>query len=132
MKQTRRSVPHSEIETSRDPQVETVGRIESDISPLSKSKTYAVKLTLRQRRYIRNRLAGKTKMDAALDAGYSLQMAHNAEQKIESCRAVRVVLEGYQEASLEREGLSDSQLREMAASNSNFISGEEQSRKCAP
>src|SRR5262245_24484166 len=56
------------------------GRTESDIctAEITPKRTYNVRLTARQRRYIRGRLQGKSKVDAALDAGYTLQTARNA------------------------------------------------------
>jgi phage terminase small subunit len=39
---------------------------------------------MRQRRYVKARLSGQTKKEAALVAGYSEPMAENAAAKIES------------------------------------------------
>ena len=41
-------------------------------------------LEIRERKYIEGRLSGKSKMQAALDAGYTESMAANATVKIES------------------------------------------------
>ena len=41
-------------------------------------------LDLRQRKYVAGRLAGKSKKDSALEAGYSASMAKNAAARIES------------------------------------------------
>jgi phage terminase small subunit len=41
-------------------------------------------LDMRERRYVESRLAGKNKMQAALEAGYTESMAAKAQDKIES------------------------------------------------
>ena len=41
-------------------------------------------LEIRERKYIEGRLSGKSKMQAALDAGYTESIAANATVKIES------------------------------------------------
>jgi len=87
---------------------ERVGMTRSDRAragdPTKPKKTYRRRrLTLKQRRYVRERLAGKNMYQAAIASGHTVEMARNAGQKIESRLAVRRVLE----AALDREGLSD-------------------------
>ncbi len=60
-------------------------------------------LTVLQRRYLAGRRKGWTKIDSALEAGYSYSVALNVKQKIESVPAVRRALDRW----LEREGLDD-------------------------
>src|SRR5262249_29865626 len=50
-------------------------------------------LSIKERRYLANRLTGKTKHDAAVDAGFSEAIAHNAKAKIEDRPHVRAALE---------------------------------------
>ena len=76
---------------------------------ITKRRRYNVQLTVRQRRYIRGRIRGKTKLQSALDAGYSRYTALNALAKIES-RAVRAAMERW----FDREGISDQKLDELA------------------
>ena len=60
----------------------------------------------RQCQYVQGIFAGKTKRQAALDAGYSRATADNARQKIESSPAVRVLFKEI----LERAGITDAVL----------------------
>ena len=50
-------------------------------------------LNLRQRKYVTGRLAGKSKKDSALGAGYSASMAKNAAAKIENVSVRRAFQE---------------------------------------
>jgi hypothetical protein len=49
-----------------------------------KSEKILEKLQPRQRQYVKNRVAGKSKKTAALEAGFSESMAENAAAKIET------------------------------------------------
>ena len=92
---------------------EKVGRIRSDPTrareapPQTKTpKKKGLALSVRQRKYLRGLKAGLSKKAAALQAGYTREMALNAKEKIEDRCPVRAVLDRW----LEREGLSDKAL----------------------
>lgn len=67
------------------------------VKPGKKGKGKGLKkidaLSLKERRYLANRLQGKSKKDSAIDAGFSQSIAHNATVKIESRAHVRAALE---------------------------------------
>jgi hypothetical protein len=50
-------------------------------------------LSMRQQKYVAGRLAGKSKKESALEAGYSKSMADNAAAKVESLDVRRVFQE---------------------------------------
>jgi hypothetical protein len=80
------------------------GEVRADASKTP--KRYKTSLSLRQRRYLKNRMEGWFKYQSALDAGYSREMAKKAKEKIECSRLVRLALERW----LKRECLSDGDL----------------------
>ena len=61
------------------------------------------KPTTRQRKYVKNRMEGKSGVSAAIDAGYSETTAHNATERIDSAPAVKALFR----VALEKAGVTD-------------------------
>lgn len=88
----------------------TTSETTTGTSPTSSPAKRQRPITARERRYVEGRVAGKTKRQSALDAGYSESVAENTKQKIDCKPAVQ----DYLEACFDQQGLSLRALKEKA------------------